>query len=410
MTPKMQQPETLTEPDVHVGPLYEEAVDLWGVLFVLASNWRRIIGVTTACMLAGIVLSFVLKPTFTAEAIIMPPQQTTSSVSSMMGQLGVFAGLSGASGLGLKSPGDMYIGILQSRTIADNIIFRFKLKELFRTKTLLDTRVMLEKKVKFESGKDGLIHLSVKDEDPNRASELANGYLDELYKTNSRLATSEAGQRRFFYDERLAVERGALADAELEMKNIQQKTGLIQLSGQAASIINSIAQARAQLASREVELQSIQTYATQENPETVRLEEEISALKSHLASLENNQRQIQPGDIQVPTGQLPEAALQFERQTREVKYHEALYDLLLRQSEAAHLDEAKSAPVIQVIDRAVPPDKKSGPSRKLITVGFTLLGFVFSCLWCFARAALKRLKSDPEGAQKLKDLRSAFFS
>lgn len=406
----MQQPETLTEPDVHVGPLYEEAVDLWGVLFVLASNWRRIIGVTTACMLAGIVLSFVLKPTFTAEAIIMPPQQTTSSVSSMMGQLGVFAGLSGASGLGLKSPGDMYIGILQSRTIADNIIFRFKLKELFRTKTLLDTRVMLEKKVKFESGKDGLIHLSVKDEDPNRASELANGYLDELYKTNSRLATSEAGQRRFFYDERLAVERGALADAELEMKNIQQKTGLIQLSGQAASIINSIAQARAQLASREVELQSIQTYATQENPETVRLEEEISALKSHLASLENNQRQIQPGDIQVPTGQLPEAALQFERQTREVKYHEALYDLLLRQSEAAHLDEAKSAPVIQVIDRAVPPDKKSGPSRKLITVGFTLLGFVFSCLWCFARAALKRLKSDPEGAQKLKDLRSAFFS
>src|ERR1700751_1338149 len=103
--------------------------------------------------------------------------------------------------------------------------------------------------------------------------------------------------------------------------------------GKAAGIINAIAQARAQVASREVELQSIRTYATQENPETVRLQEEIAALKSQLASLENNQRAIQPGDIQVPTGQLPEAALQYERQTRELKYHVTLYDLLSRQSE-----------------------------------------------------------------------------
>jgi uncharacterized protein involved in exopolysaccharide biosynthesis len=303
----------------------------------------------------------------------------------------------------------MYIGILQSRTIADNIISRFRLNDLYRTKTLVDARAALQKQVKFESGKDSLIHISVKDSDPNRASEIANGFLDELYRTNSLLATSEAAQRRLFYDQRLADEKDALARAESELKNTQQKTGLIQLSGQAASIISSIAQARAQVASREVELQSILTYATNENPNAVRMEQEIASLRSHLANLENSQRAIQPGDIQVPTGQLPEATLQYVRQTRELKYHETLYDLLSRQSEAAHLDEAKSAPLIQVIDRAVPPDKKSGPSRKGITIGFTLFGFISACLWSFARAAFKRMKGDPERARKLNEIRSALL-
>lgn len=407
MTPEVQHSDILTDRGLDAIPPHEETVDSWGVLLVLASNWRWIAGFTVVGIIAGVTLSLVLKPTFTAEAIILPPQQSTSSASSIMGQLGMITGLSGAAGLTLKSPADLYIGILQSRTIADNIISRFRLNDLYRTKTLVDTRAALQKQVKFESGKDSLIHISVKDYDPNRASAIANGFLDELYKTNSLLATSEAGQRRLFYDKRLADEKDALARAESELKNTQQKTGLIQLSGQAASIIGSIAQARAQVVGREVELQSILTYATPENPDAVRLGREIASLRSHLADLENSQRAIQPGDIQVPTGQLPEAALQYGRQTRELKYHETLYDLLSRQSEAAHLDEAKSAPVIQVVDRAIPPDKKSGPSRIMITLGFAMFGFFSACLLSFARAAFKRMKGDSERARKLNEIRSA---
>jgi tyrosine-protein kinase Etk/Wzc len=407
MTPEVQHSEVLTDRQPDAIPPYEETVDLWGVLLVLASNWLWIVGCTVAGIIAGVTISLVLKPIFTAEAIIVPPQQSSSSAASMMGQLGMMSGLSGAAGLGLKSPADMYIGILQSRTIADNIISRFRLNDSYHAKTLVDARAALKRQVKFESGKDGLIHILVKDNDPNRASEIANGFLDELYKTNSLLATSEAGQRRLFYDHRLADEKDALARAEADLKDTQQKTGLIQLSGQATSIISSIAQARAQVASREVELQSILTYATPENPDAVRVEGEIASLKSHLADLENSQRAIQPGDIQVPTGQLPEAALQYERQARELKYHETLYDLLSRQSEAAHLDEAKSAPSIQVVDRAIPPDKKSGPLRTLITLGFTVFGFFSGCLWSLARAAFLRMQSDPERAKKLDRIRSA---
>jgi tyrosine-protein kinase Etk/Wzc len=407
MTPEAQQrSEILTDRELDAIP-YEETIDSWGVLLVLVSHWRWIASFTVAGIIAGVILSLVLKPTFTAEAIIVPPQQSSSSASALMGQLGMMTGLSGAAGLGIKSPADMYIGILQSRTIADNLISRFQLKDLYRARTFVDARAALLRHVKFESGKDNLIHIIVKDGDPRRASDIANGFLDELYKTNAVLVTDEAGQRRLFYDRRLADEKDALERAESELKDTQQKTGLIQLNGQTASIINSIAQARAEVASREVELQSILTYGTPENPDAVRVKEEIASLKAHLANLENSQRTIQPGDIQVPTGQLPEAALQYERQTRELKYHETLYDLLSRQAEAAHLDEVKSAPIIQVVDRAIPPDKKSGPPRTLITLGSAVFGFFFGCLLSLAGALYKRMKGNPEGTKKLNQIRAA---
>jgi tyrosine-protein kinase Etk/Wzc len=389
----------------------EENVDFLAAFLILARRRRFILAVTFGATLLGAIISFLLKPTFTAEATIVPPQQASSSVSSMLGQLGALTGGGAASlsgGLGLKSPADMYIGILQSRTIADHVIAACHLKEVYKTRTLVDTRVALKKHVEFTSGKDNLIHLSVKDRDPNRASEIANSYLDQLYSMNSDLVVSEAFQRRAFYEQRLTDEKAALADAEISMRNIQKKTGLIQLSGQASAIIGSIAQARAQLASREVQLQSMRTFATEENPETIRLQEEIAALRSNLIDLENNQRALQPGDIQLPAGQVPDAALQYERQVRDLKYHETLFELLARQAEAARLDEAKSAPVIQVVDRAVPPDKKSGPPRTLITIGCTFLGFLMASLWSFAVAAFESMKLVPEQAQKLEDLRSAF--
>jgi tyrosine-protein kinase Etk/Wzc len=411
MATEVESTEHIARPLQDTGTLSEENVDLWGVILILARAWRRIAMVTLGGLIVGLAVSLLSRPTFTATATILPPQQTLSTASTMMmGQLGSLAGAGSlAGGLGLKSPADMYIGILESRTIADHVISTAHLRELYKTKTLVDARAALKKHVTFETGKDNLIHLSVKDYDPNRASDIANSYLDQLYNLNSDLAISEASQRRAFYDQRLAEEKTALSDAEIALRNTQQKTGLILLSGQAASIINSIAQARAQLAAREVQLQSMRTFATEENPDTVRLQEEIAALRSNLVNLENSQRTIQPGDIQLPTSQVPEAALEYGRQTRELKYHETLFELLSRQAEAARLDEAKSAPIIQVVDRAVPPDKKSGPPRTLITIGCAFFGFCVACLWSLAAAALERMEQIPEQAQKLRDLRSAFF-
>jgi uncharacterized protein involved in exopolysaccharide biosynthesis len=384
----------------------EGGIDLLDIVLVLAARRRLIAIVTISALFVGVVVSLVLRPNFTAIAVILPPQQQQSSSTALMGQLGSLAALAGGgSALGLKTPADMYVGILQCRTIADEIIDQFHLASLYKRKKRDDTRAALRAHTVIEAGKDDLIRISVTDHDPNRARDMANAYVNELYRVNSNLAITEAAQRRVFFDQQLDAEKKALALAEDDLRATQQRTGLIQLSGQAQMIIQSIAQLRAQIASREVEMQATRTFATEENPDLTRLQEEISTMRQQLNKLEDDQaRHPQPGNIALPAGIVAEDSLEYARNFREVKYHESLFELLSRQYEAARIDEAKSAPIIQVIDHAVAPDRKSGPHGSLITIGLGILGFSLASAWAFASQGFRNLRRSPEYAERFQHL------
>lgn len=396
--------------DIVDEPVADETLDVLDIFIVLARKRRTIAVVTLVAFCVGLLLSSLMRPRYTAKAVIMPPQQEASS-SALLSQLGSLAALGGgAGGLGLKSPADLYIGILQSRTIADAIIADFHLIDVYRRTQLVDARAMLKSRTEIEAGKDGLIQISVIDHDPKRASDLANAYVTQLYGMNSKLAVTEAAHRRVFFDEQLEEERKDLAKAEEDLRGTQQRTGLIQLSSQTQMIILSIAQLRAQIANREVQMRSIQTYATDQNPEVTRLNEEISTMRKQLIKLENDQqRPLQSGDIAMPASQVAEDSLEYARKFREVKYHETLFDLLSRQYEAARIDEAKSAPIIQIIDRAVPPDRASGPNRPLISIGAGVLGFLSACLFSFLIYEIDLMKNArTRKAEKLNELRNVF--
>jgi tyrosine-protein kinase Etk/Wzc len=378
------------------------------VLIVLAQDWRRILLGTVIAMVLGACIAFLLlKPTFTATAMILPPQTPQSTASMLMGQLGALTSLGGGGSL-LKSPADLYVGMLQSRTVADHIIEKFNLRTLWKLRNLEDTRHALANHVQFEATKDGLISITAKDHDPRRASDYANAFVDELYRLNANLAISEAAQRRVFFDEQLEEEKSALAIAENKLMTTQQKTGLISLGGQAEMAIRNIAQLQAEISSREVQMQAMRSFATDQNPDLSRLQREIDTLRQQLAQLENAQQHLAPGDTQVPAGRVPQEGLEYGRDLRDVKYHEALFELLSRQFEAARIDEAKAAPIIQVVDHAVPPDKKSGPPRLLIVIGSGFVGFCIASLWVFSRQALVRMRQIPESAAKLDQLSSSF--
>jgi tyrosine-protein kinase Etk/Wzc len=390
----MQSSETLAGSDRD----FENTDFLKLQLFLTLLNKRFFIAIVTLLsLLVGAAIAFSLKLTFTATASILPPQAPQSSAAALLGQLGSIAGLGGAGGL-LKNPADLYVAMLQSRTISDRIINQFHLQSLWKQNRLEETRTSLKNFAQFEAAKDGLITITVKDHSPKLASDVANAYVDELYRMNSTLAITEAAQRRVFFDEQVKEEKIALAKSENDLKATQEKTGLIELSGQSAMAIRTIADTRAELRSREVELQAMRSYATDQNPNLIRQQTEIEALRQQLSVLENDQKNLLPGDIQVPAGRVPRESLEYIRKLREVKYHDSLFTLLSKQYEAARIDEAKSAPIIQVIDRAVPPDKKSGPPRMLITLGFGVLGFCIACLWAFLSQALVRMRQNPESA------------
>lgn len=308
-------------------------------------------------------------------------------------------------GSSMRNPADMYIGILESRTIADHLIGKFNLQQLYKTKKMEDTRTALKRNSRFLASKDGLIHITVDDHDPNRASEMANAYVDELYSMNSHLAITEAAQRRVFFDQELADEKNALTIAENDLKQTAEKTGVVQLGGQAESLVVALARLRAEIASREVQLSSMRTFATDQNPEAVRIQEEINSLRDQLSKLEGDPRNPQLSTLGIPAGRVPAITLEYLRKLREVKYHESLFELLSKQYEAARIDEAKAAPIIQVVDRAVPPDKKSGPHRLLITLGSGLVGFFAGFFLSAVTKAIRRAAEIPEYAIKIDRLR-----
>lgn len=362
-----------------------------------------------AGLAVGLFMALAIKPSYTAKAVFLPPNNSSNSSSMIIGQLGQLAGISGSSGaLGsLKDPGAIYIGILQSRTVADEMIRRFDLQKLYRTKKLSGTERALAGHSKFIAGKDTLIAVTVDDVDPQRAAAMANGYLNELSRQNDRLALTEAGQRRVFFEKQLEREKDRLADAEVELTRTEQKTGLIQPMGQAQVQISAIAQTQAEISNREIQLAALNQSATAENPEVVRLNSQIESLREHLRQLEDFSGKGNPGNPLVPTSKVPELSLEYIRRERDMKYHEALFTLLLRQFESAKLDESRAAPLVQIVDEAVIPDQKSWPPRTLFVLLFTFLGTAAGVAWILASDMWSRKMREPDNAASWESIRAA---
>lgn len=316
--------------------------------------------------------------------------------------------------LGLKNPSDLYVGMLQSRTAEDRLIRRFDLLRVYRDRKMSDARKDLEKATSIVLGKEGLVAISVEDKNRGRASEIANAYVDQLRQLTQDLAVTEAGQRRIFFEQQLQVAKNKLADAEQALKQTEQKTGLIQLDAQARAIIESVIKLRASIAAKEVALHAMRLFSTEQNPDLQRSEQQLSAMRAQLGQLERQSGGLPDvagdgdsdvhgdvkgnvqGNVQVPAGSVPEAGLEYVRKLRDMKYAETIFELLAKQYEAARLDEAKTAAVIQVLDPAIEPDRRSSPHRTLIVVIATLLGFFGAVGYVLSAEALGRLRLDPD--------------
>ena len=402
---------TRTEPSA-AGQGAEEfyTISLFDLLIVIAERKRFILWVTAAFALLALVIALLLPNRYTATVTLMTPQQNTtmgSLLASQMGNMGGMAALAAGGSL-LKNPNDTFVGMLTSRTVEDAMVQHFGLMEEYGKKYLSDARRKFEKRTKVDgSGKDGLIHISVEDHDPKRAAELANGYVEQFRNLSQHLAITEASQRRLFFEQELEQAKDNLAAAEEILKLTEQTTGLVELSSQEKALIESAATLRAQITAREVQIQGMQTYATGENAQLVQAQRELEGLRAQLARMGGSEDNASAGFI-VPKGKVPEASLEYVRKLRDVKYSEAIFEILARQFEFAKLDEAKQGALIQVVDPAVAPDKRSFPLVIPIVIVSALVGFFLGIFAALFQAGYRRLKEDPGNALKFNHLRKAF--
>jgi tyrosine-protein kinase Etk/Wzc len=380
----------------------ERGIDVLDLLLVLARNKRKLIGVPFLVAVVTALASLTMDNVFTGTARILPPQQSSSGSLAMLAQLsGASAILGSASG---ARNADLYAGMLKGHTIADKLIQRFKLQERFKKETILDTRRTLASRTEITAGRDSIISVSFEDTDPKLAASVANAYVEELQELTQGLAITEASQRRVFFEQQLKKARVELANAEGALRKTQETTGLIQLDHQGRAIIEAIARLRAEIATKEVQVVASRSFATDSNPELIVLRQQLVGLRAELGKLEKSGING-GGDVFIPSGKVPEAGLEYARKLRDLKYGEAIFELMAKQYEVAKLDEAKDMALIQFLDPAVPPDRKTKPFRSLIVLAMTFLAGVIMLLWVLVREAMARARTDPETEGKLLALR-----
>jgi len=371
----------------------DDEISLLDLAITLAKHKKLILGAPIIAAIVAAVYSLFQPNIYTADTQILPPQQQ-SSASAMLSQLGALGGMAGAAGI--KNPNDTYIAMLKSRTLQDNMIRRFKLRDIYKTTTPGSTRGVLSGATKVNVGKDGIIGIYVDDRNPQRAAMLANGYVDELQRLTQIFAVTEASQRRLFFEKQLLQAKQNLGDAEVSLKKLQENTGIIQLDAQAQQLIGTAAGLKAQIAMKEVELGAMRTFATGNNPDYIRTQQMLDGLRAQVAKLETGT---------VATSDVPETGLEYMRKVRDLKYAETIYEMLSKQFEMAKIDEAKESSVIQVLDKAVPPEQKSKPKRSMtVLIAALVVGFL-TILCVFIIDVMQNAKKNSESQAQLQNLR-----
>jgi uncharacterized protein involved in exopolysaccharide biosynthesis len=349
------------------------------------------IGPIAAGILAFGLVSLI-PPTYTATTTFLPPQQQQSAANSLLSSLGSLAGLAGGAG-NLRTPADQYVALMQSATVSDRMVDAFKLMEAYEAKYRVDARKDLANNVHISVGKkDGLITVEVDDKSPQRAADMANRLVDELRRMTDTIAISDAQQRRKFFEQQLRQTQEKLVQAQQAL----QASGFTQgaLKAEPKSAAEGYARLRAEVTAAEVRLQTLRGSLSDTAPEVQQQQSALAALRGQLGRLE------QTADAR--------GGSDYVGKYREFKYQETLFDLFAKQYELARVDESREGALIQVVDPAAPPERKSKPKRAVIAIVAALLSCIALAGFVIMRQSWRNAAADPMNAQRASRLRQAF--
>jgi tyrosine-protein kinase Etk/Wzc len=367
--------------------------------FVVFFKRKRLVFLGTfAFVVLALAICFVLTPNYEGDVLIMPPQQNSSSMAAQfLGQMGgAAAGLLQAGGL-TTTTGDLYVGIIQSEAILDAIIDRFDLQKFYNLDTRIETRKFVTDYLMQANTdtKSGIVSVSVLDPNAQKAADMANAFVQELQKLLENISDTDTKKRRLFLEKEMKRSFELLSEAENALKAFEEKTGVLKVDDQASAVLNQIVALKAQVAAQEIQIRVMQTYATPYNYDLKKAVEQLSGLRGELRKLEEKQEGAGPNVI-IPTEQIPDLGTEYIRKIRDFKFNEMLYELLIKQYEAARLEEASDTINVDIISRATPGDRKAAPKILLVVLLLGALGFFILALVAFIVEFVETSSTKPE--------------
>jgi capsule polysaccharide export protein KpsE/RkpR len=399
-------------PDEIVGdPIHEEPARERSVMRVrLLWNSRRLLMRAGLCgLILATAIAFLISKRYRSTAELMPPNQSMGTGAEMLAALssqvgGGFAGLA-ENALGMKTTGALFVGILKSDTVLDQVIRKFDLQKIYGTAYIEDARKVLASKTDIsEDHQSGIISISVTDHDPHRAAAMAQEYVNQLNWVVTHLNTSAAHRERVFLDERLKQVKANLEDAEKNFSQFASQKGAIDVPSQGKAMVTAAATLQGQLIAAESELQGLRQIYTDNNVRVRAVQARVDELRDALRNIagkgadeKSSAEQLYPS-----IRELPLLGMTYADLLRRTKVQEAIFETLTKQDELAKVEEAKEVPSVKVLDPPEVPQKKSFPPRLLIMFLGTALAGVFCATWILTRSAWEAVdRADPRKAVAL---------
>jgi len=374
-------------------------------LNLLWENRRTLYKTAAWAVVIGTAIAFVIPKRYDSTITIMPPDSLGSN-GMMMAALASKASPElasvAASALGMKSTGELFVGLLRSRSVEEGIVDRFQLQSVYWIRYKEDARKALERRTDIsEDRKTGIITITVTDRQPQRARELAQDYIEELNHLVTQVSTSSARRERIFIEQRLTTVKTDLEDAEQQFSAFASKNSALDIKEQTKAMVESAASLQGRLIAAESEVEGLrQIY----NPKNVRVrsaQAQVDELKQQLAKMGGTEVPLSadsasPDQLYPSIRKLPLLGVQWADLFRRVKIQETIYELLNQQYELARIQEAKEIPTVNVIDAANLPEKKSWPPRLLIIIGLLILAISAALARIVAAERIQSMdESDP---------------
>lgn len=347
----------------------EDEINLLDYWRVIIKRWRIIFWIFVLSVYAAVIYSLYMTNIYQAKTTIMPIVSSGSGLSSALRSLGsvpfvggMLPSIGGASANKLKA-------VLKSRTAAEDVIKALDLiKVLFEEPqdeppTLQGAVRLLTGITEITDDRKGTINIAVEYKDPKIAADIANQFTIALKRFLSENALSMAKRNRMFIENQLKKVKEELQDAEEAMKNFQTNKKIVSMDAQTEAAITALASLKAQITAKEVQLGVIKHFSTLSNPDVITIKDELRELKKQLALLESKGPNPE-ADAFPSLSEAPKLGLQYIRLKRKALTQGKLYELLTQQYEMAKIDEAKEDITFQVIDRAIPPEKRIKPKRR----------------------------------------------
>ena len=403
-------------------PLSAEVSDFSGkTFFLMKTLWRDrywLGGLTVAGLVVSAAIAFTIPKQYQSTVTLMPPEPQSLSGAAMAATLAGATSPSGPAGLagalfGSKSTGQTFVGVLRSRTVEDDLINRFNLLSVYRTKLHIDARKKLAARTNIEEdSKSGIITVVVADNDPYRARDLAGAYVEELNKLVNKLTTSSARRERLFLEDRIKSVKAELDEASHALSNFSSRNATFDVQNQGTVMIDAASRLQGELIAAESELRGLEAIYAASNVRVQSARARVDELKRQLQTMGGNDQK--PTDDGLRTDQLypslrklPLLGATYTDLYRRAKISESTYEILTKEYELAKVQEVKEIPSVSVLDEPVVPEHKSFPPRLPIVLLGTVLTFVAGGAWTTGRASWHVLDEGHVAKRLVRTLRRA---